>query len=163
MYGCSRFQPSLPPDETEDTMESKRRKLEAIYSRDGINGAERAEVKQLMEKTFYLQRCHINALPAPNIEDIRFKWPYLFTQKGLNSHFELLTDIPLLHALELAMEKCGRAIVELFKTKPTNAGVKEVLSLGEDVELSFFVTQLLMAHFSENTTGLVLHADVSFH
>lgn len=161
MYGCSRFQPSLPPDETEDTMESKRRKLEAIYSRDGINGAERAEVKQLMEKIFYLQRCHINALPAPNIEDIRFKWPYLFTQKGLNSHFELLTDIPLLHAFEHAMEKFGRAIVELFKTKPTNAGVKEVLSLGEDVELSFFVTQLLMAHFSENTTGLVLHADES--
>lgn len=45
-----------------------------------------------METTYYLQRCHINALPAPTIEDLRIKCPYLFTQKGLCAHFELLTD-----------------------------------------------------------------------
>lgn len=118
-YGCTRFQPSLPPEETEETLETKRQKTEGIYSRDGINGAERAGIKQLMETTFYLQWCHINALPAPTIADLKTKWPYLFTQKGLYSHFELLTDIPVLHTLELAMKECGRAITELFKTKPT--------------------------------------------
>ncbi|XP_037644999.1 uncharacterized protein LOC119499858 isoform X2 [Sebastes umbrosus] len=43
IYGCARFQPSLPPDENENTVETKRQKLEGIYIRDGINGAERAE------------------------------------------------------------------------------------------------------------------------
>lgn len=117
MYGCTRFQPSLPPEETEDTEESERQKLEGIYSQDGINGADRAEGKHLMETTFYLQRCHINALPAPTLEKLRTKWPYIFTQKGLYAHFELLTDIPLLRRLELAMEECGRAIVKCFSDK----------------------------------------------
>ncbi len=52
--------------------------------------------------------------------------------------------------------------MEFFKTKPTNAKVKEVLSLCEDVELSYCVLQHLMAHFSENITDLILLADVSF-
>lgn len=82
-YGCTGFQPRLPPEETEDTVESKRQQLDEIYSQNCITGAERAEVKQLMDSTFYLKRCHINALPAPTIEDFRTKWPYLFTQKGL--------------------------------------------------------------------------------
>ncbi|CAJ1069579.1 uncharacterized protein LOC119500207 isoform X2 [Xyrichtys novacula] len=158
-YGCTRFQPSLPPEETEETVESKRQKLEEIYSRDGINGADRAEVKQLMETTFYLQRCHINALPAPTTEALKTKWPYLFTQKGLYSHFEFLTDIPVLRTLELAMEECSRAIMEFFKTKPTNAGVREALSMDENFEGSTRVIHLLMAHFSENITDLILRAD----
>ena len=66
-YGCTRFQPSLPPEETENTVESKHQKLQEIYSREGIKGADRAEIKQIMETTFYLQRCHINVLPAPTI------------------------------------------------------------------------------------------------
>lgn len=67
-----------------------------------------------METTFYLQLCHINVLPAPTLEELRTKWPYVFTQKGLYAHFEPLTDIPLLRRLEIAMEECGRAIVEFF-------------------------------------------------
>uniref|UniRef100_A0A672FUM3 Si:ch211-111e20.1 n=1 Tax=Salarias fasciatus TaxID=181472 RepID=A0A672FUM3_SALFA len=128
-YGCTRFQPSLPPDETEDTVENKRLNLQEIYSREGLNGADRAEIKQLMETTFYLQRCHINVLPAPAMEDLKTKWPYLFSQRGLYCHFELLTDIPILRTLEL---------------------------------LSYCVLQLLMAHFSENITDLILLTDVSF-
>lgn len=161
MYGCTRFQPSLPPDETENTMESKRQKLQEIYSQEGINGADRAEIKQLMETTFYLQQCHINVLPAPTIEDSK-KWPYLFCQEGLYSHFELLTDIPVLRTLELAMEECGMAIIEFFKTKPSDAELKKVLTIREDVELSYCVLQLLMARFSERNIDLILLADVSF-
>ncbi len=60
------------------------------------------------------------------------------------------------------MKECGKAIMEFFKTKPTNAKVKEVLSLCEDVELSYCVLQLLMADFSDYLTDLILLADVSF-
>ncbi len=42
------------------------------------------------------------------------RWPYLFFQKGLFTHFELHTDINVLHALELSMQECGKSIVEFF-------------------------------------------------
>ncbi|XP_072320750.1 uncharacterized protein [Eucyclogobius newberryi] len=157
-YGCTRFQPALPPEETEETQETKRKQLLEIYAREGMNGGERADVKETMNVTFALQRLHINALPSPNIAELKTKWPYLFTRKGLFSHFELLTDISVLSTLEMAMEECGKAIIEFFKIKPTNKQVKEVLKLTADVEVPFVVLQLLMAHFGEQLNGLVLLA-----
>lgn len=78
------------------------------------------------------------------------------------AHFELLTDINVLRSLELGMEECGRAITRYFMEKPTNKTVKDVLSKGEDNEVALRVVQLLMAHFGEDLTGLILLADVSF-
>ena len=73
-----------------------------IYGRDGIRRADKVKVKQLMENTFYLQRCHINAVPSVAIEDWRTKWPYLFTQEVFCLHFQPLTNVPVLRTLELA-------------------------------------------------------------
>ncbi len=160
-YGCSRFQPDLPPEETDETLEQNRQKLVEIYSQEGAGGAERAEVKNRMECTFCLQRRDINALPPPDVEDLRGKWPFLFTQKFIYGHFELLTDINVLRSLELSMEECGTAITQYFKQKPTNQDVKNVLSKSEDDEMALRVVQLLMAHFGEKLTGLVIFTDVS--
>ncbi|XP_034549429.1 uncharacterized protein LOC117824412 [Notolabrus celidotus] len=160
-YGCTRFQPELPPEETNETVEQNRQRLVEIYRQEGIGGAERSEVKNLMDLTFCLQRCHINALPPPDIEDLRNKWPFLFTQRGIYAHFELLTDINVLRMLELSMEECGRAITQYFIGKPTNKDVKDVLSNSEHNEMALRVVQLLMAHFGEKITGLVLLTDMS--
>ncbi|KAF7689998.1 hypothetical protein HF521_011802 [Silurus meridionalis] len=158
-YGCTRFQPALPPEETDEKVEQKFQHMEEIYRRDGINGAERAEVNQLLEMTFCLQRQQINMLPAPTIADLRKQWPYLFTQKEFYGHFELLTKIKVLRALVLAIEECGKAIIEFFTNKPTNADVRAVLSWRPNLELSFSAIQLLMAHFSESLEGLILFAN----
>ncbi|KAI7802663.1 hypothetical protein IRJ41_016595 [Triplophysa rosa] len=161
-YGCTRFQTDLPTEETNETVEQKRLRLVDIYSQ-GAAGAERAEVKNLMELTFCLQRHHINALPPPDVEDMRSKWPFLFIPKFIYAHFELLTDISVLRTLELSMEECGRTITQYFTRKPTNNDVKNVLSKGEDDEMALRVVQLLMAHFGENLTGLFLFTDVSLY
>lgn len=95
------------------------------------------------------------------ISELQTKWPFLFTQKGLYSHFELLTDVSVLRTLELAMEECGRKIIEYFKVKSTNKDVKDVLKLSVDVDLSLVVLQLLMAHFSETITDLIITAQES--
>uniref|UniRef100_A0A8C1V0Y4 Uncharacterized protein n=1 Tax=Cyprinus carpio TaxID=7962 RepID=A0A8C1V0Y4_CYPCA len=160
-YGCTRFQPELPPEETDETVEQHRQRLEEIYRQEGAGGAERAEVKNLMELTFSLQRRHINTLPPPDIEDVKSKWPFLFMPRYIYAHFELLTDINVLRSLELSMEECGRAITEYFRGKPTNKDVKDILSNGEDNEMALRVVQLLMAHFGEDLTGLILLTDVS--
>uniref|UniRef100_A0A3P8S3X7 Uncharacterized protein n=1 Tax=Amphiprion percula TaxID=161767 RepID=A0A3P8S3X7_AMPPE len=160
-YGCTRFQPDLPPSETDDSVEQKRQRLEEIHRQEGASGVERAEVCSLMETTFCLLRRHINAIPVPTIEDIRSKWPYLFNQRCIYAHFELLTDLNVLRLLELAMEECGRVIIEYFQSKSTNKDVQAVLSQGENTDVALNVVQLLMAYFTETTNGLILLADVN--
>uniref|UniRef100_A0A3P8S092 Uncharacterized protein n=1 Tax=Amphiprion percula TaxID=161767 RepID=A0A3P8S092_AMPPE len=160
-YGCTRFQPDLPPSETDDSVEQKRQRLEEIHRQEGASGVERAEVCSLMETTFCLLRRHINAIPVPTIEDIRSKWPYLFNQRCIYAHFELLTDLNVLRLLELAMEECGRVIIEYFQSKSTNKDVQAVLSQGENTDVALNVVQLLMAYFTETTNGLILLADSS--
>ncbi|KTF81589.1 hypothetical protein cypCar_00044672 [Cyprinus carpio] len=50
---------------------------------------------------------------------------------------------------------------EMRRGKPTNKDVKDILSNGEDNEMALRVVQLLMAHFGEDLTGLILLTDVS--
>ncbi|KAF3839578.1 hypothetical protein F7725_018295 [Dissostichus mawsoni] len=89
-YGCTTFLPKLPPEETNETVEQNRQRLVEIYRQEGAGGVERAEVKNQMELTFCLQRRHINELPPPDIENMRSKWPFLFTPRCIYAHFELL-------------------------------------------------------------------------
>ncbi|KAL4008055.1 hypothetical protein ACER0C_001907 [Sarotherodon galilaeus] len=159
-YGCDRFEHGLLPEETNETVERKRQRLEEIYHQDGSNMVEKDEVKELMKVTFDLQRRQINALPVPAIRDLRDRWPYLFTHNGLYTHFELLTDIKVLRTLEVAMEECGPTILEVF-SKSTNPDIQSILSVGPKLELSFCILQLLMAHFSEPLGGLILFANAN--
>ncbi len=160
-YGCSRFQPDLPPEETDETLEQNRQKLVEIYSQEGAGGAERAEVKNRMECTFCLQRRDINALPPPDVEDLRGKWPFLFTQKFIYGHFELLQTSMCFVAWNSVWRNVEQPSPQYFKQKPTNQDVKNVLSKSEDDEMALRVVQLLMAHFGEKLTGLVIFTDVS--
>ncbi|KAJ4941917.1 hypothetical protein JOQ06_011789 [Pogonophryne albipinna] len=43
-YGCTRFQPELPPEETNETVEQNRQRLVEIYRQEGAGGVERAEL-----------------------------------------------------------------------------------------------------------------------
>lgn len=158
--------PNFNPDPHQKrmmTLEQKRQRLEEIYRQEGAGGIERAEVCSLMDITFCLQRRHINAIPAPSIDEIRSKWPYLFHQRSLYAHFERLTDVNVLHLLELAMEEGGTAMIEYFRSKPSKKDVQTVLSRQrEGAEVASNVVQLLMAHFKEDPDGLILLTDVSF-
>jgi len=160
-YGCTQFQPEIPSGETTDTLEEKRYRIENIYKQEGLNGGQRAEVIHLMETTYSLQHIHINQMPASSIEDLRMKWPNLFTQRGIYAHFELLTDIKVLQVLELSMEECERVVVEYFRTKSNHRDVQALFSQGLDGDLTLQVIKLVMAHFGESTDGLMIHIDVS--
>ncbi|KAM7401410.1 hypothetical protein PAMA_005551 [Pampus argenteus] len=143
--------------ETTDTLEEKRCRIENIYKQEGLNGGQRAEVIHLMETTYSLQHLHINEMPAPSVEDLWMKWPYLFTQRGIYAHFELLTDIKALQVLELSMEEYGQAVVEYFRTKSNHRDVQALVSQGLDRDLTLLVVKLVMAHFGESPDGLMIH------
>lgn len=111
-----------------------------------------------MGTTFCLLRRHISAIPAPSIEEIRSKRPYLFNQRCICAPFQLLTDLNVLRLLELAIEEFGRVIKKYFQSRTTNKDVPTVLFQGEDTNVAL---RLLMAHVTETTDGLIFLAVVS--
>ncbi|KAL7826873.1 hypothetical protein AOLI_G00320820 [Acnodon oligacanthus] len=99
-------------------------------------------------------------MPAPSIEDLKSKWPYLFTPRGIYAHFELLTDVKVAQVLEFSIQECGRATVEHFRTQLNHRDVQAVVSQGLEGDLTFHVVQLVLAHFGESLEGLMILADV---
>lgn len=162
-YGCVRWQPEeLPVGENENTLEEKRKELVQLYSTQGVSGADRGEVHQLMEVTYYRQRCDINAIPPPSLSVLKNSWPYLFCLKGISIHFQLLTDIPLVHRVMEGFEVKGRRILRFFQEKPSNDQVRGVLAKYEEGNcLVLAILQLVMAHFKEERASLLIEVDVS--
>ncbi|KAA0721607.1 hypothetical protein E1301_Tti024037 [Triplophysa tibetana] len=161
IYGCVRFEPQLPSEETADTIETKRQRLVDIYSREGNAGVEKEEVRKLMETSFCLLRQQINSTPAPSVEEISSLWPYLFHQMSICAHFQLLTDIDAVNAFEMSIKECGKAILESFRNGSKNEKMKTVLSQADNTEMAHLLINLLLSHFQEHEDGLVLHADVA--
>lgn len=166
-YGCVRWQPDCPADETEESLKDKQREMKDLYGTEGPSGAERGHLTHLMKATYYLQRKTINASPPSSITELKNEWPYLFTPKELYSHFQLLTDIDILHKMEQAIEDKGKLILKFFEKKPAgpNADEKEriLVKYNNEDKCDPFpcVILLLMAHFKENPDGLILQTDVS--
>lgn len=73
--------------------------------------------------------------------------------------YERLTGVCVLRVMSQAIEDSGSQLIEMFKSKPKNEEIKTVLSTEE--ERAAFVVKLILAHFKEDTKGLLLHADVS--
>lgn len=159
-YGCTRWQPELPPEETEVSLESLQQKMINIFKHEGLAGADKGEVHAMMEKTFYLQRQWINATPATALEDIKNLWPYLFLPSNMCAHFARLTDIPVLQIMEAYPEDRGRIVLEYLKAKPSNDAMKKILSYGSTLTFPF-ILDMLMAHFKERRDAFILEADVS--
>nr|XP_023659174.1 uncharacterized protein LOC111839466 isoform X2 [Paramormyrops kingsleyae] len=159
-YGCTSWQPILPPGESYESIEVKRQRMEEIHRHEGISGAQRGDICKLMEETYCLQRKMINEIPSHTIADIRTKWPYLFAQRHIYGHFEMLTDKKVLRLLESSIQEGGPKIVQFFKEKPTNEDVRNTLSSDQN-DVAAMVLQLLLAHFKEKLDGLILLTDVS--
>lgn len=161
-YGCTQWQPELPYEETEESLENKREKLVEIYMHQGSSGLESVEVLKLMDTTYYLLRQMINANPAPALDDVKKKWPYLFFPRSMCTHFKMLTNISIVRKLEAFLEEHGRNIMEFFKQNPTNDKVKGVLYRTDCSVTASNILQLLMAHFKEPLDALVIETDVRF-
>ncbi|KAF3842398.1 hypothetical protein F7725_024349, partial [Dissostichus mawsoni] len=97
-------------------LEDLKRDLQNIYSGtqstlflEGMGGAERAEA--LMERTYVILRRYLNRMPAPAMLEVKEEWPFLFSQRGLFSHFGLLTDVNILQKLQEALGQRGQTIL----------------------------------------------------
>ncbi|XP_067101214.1 uncharacterized protein [Osmerus mordax] len=159
-YGCVRWRTEeLPAGETEATLDEMKRQLCNIYSEEGMGGAERAD--PLMEKTYIIQRRYLNSVPAPAIAEIKEEWPFLFSQRGLYSHFGLLTDVSILNKLQEAMNGKGSTAIRFFQEHSRRPGIEDVLNTyePETSDKAACVLMLLMAYFKEPKNSIMLEND----
>ncbi|XP_016113055.1 uncharacterized protein, partial [Sinocyclocheilus grahami] len=154
-YGCVRWSPvELPPGKTEASLDGIKSHLLNIYSEEGMSGAERAE--PLMEKTYVIQRRCLNSVPLPAIAVVKEKWPFLFSLRGIISHFTLLTDVSILVKFREALDNKGNTILKFCQEVNSHQGVKDVLACFEP-EVACIL--LLMAYFKEPKNAIVLDVD----
>ncbi|XP_070690655.1 uncharacterized protein [Pempheris klunzingeri] len=159
-YGCVRWCPAeLPAGETEATLDEIKRQLRNIYSEEGMSGAERAE--PLMEKTYVIQRRYLNSVPAPAITEIKEEWPFLFSQRGLYSHFGLLTDVSILIKMQEALNNKGSTVIQFCQELNRQPGIEEILANYEPEasDKAACILLLLMAYFKEPENAIMLKTD----
>lgn len=94
--------------------------------------ARRAMVRELVNQmrlhnviTYILQHRDHNADPPHSISKMKDDWPFLFSLKGLFSHFSELTGIPIQEKLPAATNNSPN-IIEYFQQQKT-PGVGKVL------------------------------------
>nr|XP_033491380.1 uncharacterized protein LOC117262495 [Epinephelus lanceolatus] len=160
-YGCVRWSPEeLPSGETEESLLEMKREMQQLYAQVGMAGAERGALQRWHEMTYILQRHELNADPSYSISKIKDDWPFLFSQKGLFSHFSELTGISILEKLPVAIDQRSQTIMDYCQQQKT-PGVGKVLEAyqEENGNKAICIILCLLAHFKED--GIFLTADPS--
>ncbi len=160
MVVCGGNPKNSPLGRTEESLQEMKRQMLQLYAQVGMAGAEREGLQRWHENNYMLQRHDLNADPPLSISKIKDDWPFLFSLKGLFSHFSELTGISILEKLPAAIEQRSKTIIEYFEQHKTT-GVGEVLDAyqEENGSKAICIILCLLAHFNEN--GIFLKADVS--
>ena len=155
-YGCSSWEPGFPPNETGDSLEDKRMRLQALFA----SQPDSSEVSTLMNTTFCLQRQLINS--GASLSAILNKWPFLGKSGQVVSHFRKLTGIDIAVCLQSAIDEKAANLYDFFSAeRQTNTELKHALQ-----EVSGMMKQsyqhlhngillVLMAYFREATNGII--------
>ncbi|XP_049417357.1 uncharacterized protein LOC125879486 [Epinephelus fuscoguttatus] len=97
-YGCINWQPTtLPEGETAETLETKRQTMSTVFRSAGPQTIETTDVNEFMSFTYTYQRHMLNSWPAPTLCEIQEHWPFLFTKRGLCTHFQCFPLFNLTH------------------------------------------------------------------
>ena len=164
--GCANWQPkTLPDEQTEESLELKRHMMEDQFKHYGFAGADRRQLDEAMNVTYYLQRRTLNSTPSPIIQEVAEKWPFLFSQKYMCSHFMHLTGIPRLAKITESLTNKGRRIMQYFCSLPAKKDVAEIFAqidaASDDSVRDPAVVLLLMPYFREKPESLFLLTDLS--
>ncbi|KAK3930901.1 Beta-lactamase 1 [Frankliniella fusca] len=150
--GCSKWNPQIPEDETEDSLLKLQQDLKKMHKVSSKNW-EWNLIKRKLTSSFYLQRKEINgelantsnanakskkpsrkrkrtadddedvdepeAQPYKNlsIKEIQSNWPFLFTAKGINIHFEMLTERDFSSSLDRYISDHGSKLIDYLASR----------------------------------------------
>ncbi|XP_063325341.1 uncharacterized protein LOC134624301 [Pelmatolapia mariae] len=166
-YGCINWQPTtLPEGETTETLETKRQTMSTVFRSAGPQAIETTDVNTYMSLTYIYQRHMLNSWPAPTLCEVQEHWPFLFTKRGLCTHFHTLTDIEVDTRLSEALLTKGRRILNFFQSQRLqwNKEIEHLLRECDSAKLNHnqIVTAailLLMKYFQEKEDSIFILAD----
>ncbi|KAK3926287.1 N-acetyltransferase SLI1 [Frankliniella fusca] len=137
-YGCLDWNPDLPLEETPESLESLCQELAAMHKFSEREWDWKI-IKQKMEASYYLQRKDINESveqctsrkrkrqsledededdpERQTVSNIKKRWPFLFSPKGMNIHFRCLTGINFREALSNFIQDDCSDIIEALACK----------------------------------------------
>ncbi|KAL0965907.1 hypothetical protein UPYG_G00287630 [Umbra pygmaea] len=133
-YGCVRWCPvEVPFSETEESLDGIKSHLLNIYSEEGMSA----------------------------IAAVKEEWPFLFSPRGICSHFTLLTDVSILVKFRGALETKFNTILKFCQEVNCHQGVKDVLACFEPEasDKATCILLLLMVYFKEPKDAIVLDVD----
>lgn len=147
-YGCVQWEPQLPVNETEDSLEVKKKLLKE----------KNQDIKLLLKETYYLQRKDINnGLKICNLTE---EYPPLFSDFGMFLHFKLLTNIDILKTLEESILLKGKDIISFLGC----CGKKNINFLYDIKEEKNELLSIILGisrYFNEDSSFLITLSPVS--
>ncbi|CAI5679935.1 unnamed protein product [Oreochromis niloticus] len=166
-YGCINWQPTtLPEGETTETLETKRQTMSTVFRSAGPQAIETTDVNTYMSLTYIYQRHMLNSWPAPTLCEVQEHWPFLFTKRGLCTHFHTLTDIEVDTRLSEALLTKGRRILNFFQSQRLqwNKEIEHLLRECDSAKLNHnqiatAAILLLMKYFQEKEDSIFILAD----
>lgn len=132
------------------SLEEKRANMRVIFQSAGLRVAELPDVNNSLALTYIYERYMINTCPPPRILEIEKQWPFLFTKRGLCTHFQTLTDIDISDCLGEALKNKGKWIIKYFQKQEENRNIQ---SLFREMESA---TGTLAMQSSQTRMGAVL-------
>lgn len=193
-FGCVMWNPVLEGEDTVESQEAKREKLLDMHRLSKKQWQWKA-IKSNLEESFYLQRRDINgdlataALsrskskkrkrqeseadvddPVPKgmpIAEVKIRWPFLFTPKGMNYHFRKLTGQDFRDLLSKFSSETVMMIEYLACKGEEFAKLKRRLDRADragqvDAKLVGLFMMLIL-NFKESIDWIVAFVDVSLH
>ncbi len=121
-YGCVHWQPELEEGETSETQKEHMNILKSMFDANG-NGNEQ-EIDEHMKKTYPTQRQQINSGDC-QLGNIAADWPYLFQEKYLLRHADVLLGKDI---LALVSAGFGQKASKVWRFMDTVDKVKNVVT-----------------------------------
>ncbi|KAL6481140.1 hypothetical protein MHYP_G00092200 [Metynnis hypsauchen] len=104
--------PDIPAGETIDKLENERLSLlSEVKKRNN-----RSVIREKMAKTFSLRRKEI-VEKEPKIEELKERWPALFTMDEINNEFLRITTVPLQPRFLASLDKHHSKLIDIIRNK----------------------------------------------
>ncbi|XP_015922196.1 uncharacterized protein [Parasteatoda tepidariorum] len=149
-YGCVAWSPSIPLDETIESLESKKRLLKNCHPNSEMSIT-------LMNQTYYLQRKEINE--GAKISDLLIEWPLLFHSTFMLQHFETLTDKNIIEKLGSTIDSKGKDFITFFLACEEKE-VKSLIIQNNGKNIVLLILFGIAKYFNEDISILVKMSEV---
>ncbi|XP_034237119.1 uncharacterized protein LOC117642737 isoform X2 [Thrips palmi] len=167
-YGCVAWQPTLSYEESEEDQENMRKELIELNETDTYS----ARVGPLMEKSYFLQRSHINNRTA-ELKPVLKLWPFLYTPCFLLKHADMLLGKDVRSVFERTVETRGILIYRLMKSHVVTKTTKRLVemkalidkaeeagsNLRSNVPFTLAAFVLVILHFQEDMDSVLRVVD----